>query len=578
MWSNDVLFYTGVELFPASIKTINGTKWGYINKKGVFKIKPIFDQAMDFQVNGVAVVAVNNKNGVINRYGQFIVRPKYDTISPFSEGRAQVIDGQGFKVIDENGRVLTSKPYSMIGSYNDGRALFANTTENGLYLYGYLNRQGKEVIPARFITANEFHNGYAVVQISDQEFALMNKDGKIIHKYPYPFVGNLSDGLLAFKETKDGKFGYIDKNSDVVIPPKYTFAQPFQHGYAIVNMSSDYRNEYGLINKTGDFLILPTFNDINLLGKNRVALGKPIKAGEPFYGSKYALATTDGYVLTDYKFNSIVPFEKGVASATTGEKSFFINKYGETVKGLPVIKGEGTLFLEGDIIKANIDQRIVYYDRFGNVIWRQNRIIPLNNQFKVITKKYKPNIDYLVYYPQIEGMKNSESQVRVNEKLKQHAQVKPVPADIQLDRNYTGDFSIEFYKDQLLVLEIEGYDFPFGAAHGMPYKVYTHTNLKSGDFYELRDLFKQGSHYVEIISEIIGEQIKSNPEYSYVFPDTYKGISEDQPFYVDEKAIYIYFVPYDIAPYAAGFPTFKILYDEISEIIDTEGEFWRSYH
>lgn len=579
MWQNEAFFHSVlVELFPASIKTIKGTKWGYIDNKGAFKIKQTFDYAMDFQANGLAVVEKAGKRGIINRYGQFIVQPKYDSISQFSEGRAQIIDSQGFKVIDEKGRVLTTKSYSYIGTYENGRALFTETTENGQNLYGYLDRQGKEVIPAKYLQANDFQKDHAVVQISENEYGLINRDGKITNYYSYPFVGNLGDGLLAFKETQDGKFGYIDKNGHVIIAPKFTWAQPFEYDFAVVNMSEDYTNEYGLINKSGNFVISPNFNDINILGKNRLAIGKPIMKGQPFYGSKYALATTEGNVLTDYMFTTILPFQKGVASVTTGEKTFFINKNGQTVQGLPIINGNGSLFLEGDVIKANVDQRISYYDRSGNIIWKQNRVIPLNNQFKVIEKKYKPNKDYLVYYPQIAGMVNSETQLEVNDKLKKLAQVKPVQADIQLEASYTGDFSIEFFRDQLLVLEIEGYDYPFGAAHGMPYKVYPHINLKTGDFYELKDLFKDDSDYVKVLSDIIDEQIKTDPEYSYVFPDTYKGIRADQPFYVDEEALYIYFPPYEIAPYAAGFPTFKILYDEIMSLIDIEGEFWRSYH
>lgn len=45
-----------------------------------------------------------------------------------------------------------------------------------------------------------------------------------------------------------------------------------------------------------------------------------------------------------------------------------------------------------------------------------------------------------------------------------------------------------------------------------------------------------------------------------------------------EDKLAIYFEPYEIAAYAAGFPTFYIPYDEMIDIIDTEGEFWKSFH
>lgn len=112
----------------------------------------------------------------------------------------------------------------------------------------------------------------------------------------------------------------------------------------------------------------------------------------------------------------------------------------------------------------------------------------------------------------------------------------------------------------------------------MPSKIYPHIDLVSGKFYELKALFKLNSNYVKVLSDNIGEQIKNNPEYSYVFPDAYKGIQEDRPFYVGKDALYIYFYPYEIAPYATGFPTFKIPYKDIMNIINANGEFWRAFN
>jgi len=92
----------------------------------------------------------------------------------------------------------------------------------------------------------------------------------------------------------------------------------------------------------------------------------------------------------------------------------------------------------------------------------------------------------------------------------------------------------------------------------MPTQVFPHIDLVSGQFYQLEDLFKEGSPYVVVLSKIIERQIKEDPKYSYVFPDAYQGIRKNQPFYVGRNALYIYFEPYEIAPYAAGFVTFRI--------------------
>ncbi|HJV45037.1 MAG TPA: WG repeat-containing protein [Bacillota bacterium] len=564
-------------LYPASLKTVKGVKWGYINDKGQFVLPPNYNYASEFAENGLAVVAVHNLNGLIDETGRFVVAPKYSTITEFAEGRAAVADDKGFYVIDENGKQLTTKPYSFIGQYHEGRAM-ASQLVQGSDRYGYLDLQGREVIPLQFESATDFMNGNAVVGVKEGEYALINKRGDKLQTYKYPFVGNQGEGLFVYQKEPNGKYGYIDEKGNVVLDTQYTGAQAFIEGRAVVNSSTDYTNKFGLIDKKGRMVIPTQYNDIDRLGEQRVAVGIANDVNKPYLGSRYALADLDGHFLSDFKFNTILSFKNGLSSASDEQKTFFIDRSAQTVQRLPILSGNGTLAIEGDLIRANVDQRTYYLSPEGKIVWQQNTQIPLSTRLSVREEKYKPNKDYLVYYPQIEGIGNREKQHQVNQKLRYLSLVKPVDPHAQLESSYTGDFDITFFQKNLIVLELDGYDYPFGAAHGMPTKVYPHVDLVSGQFYVLKDLFKPGSHYVQILSGIIGNQIKNNDEYSYVFPDSYKGIKEDQPFYVMKDTLNIYFPPYEIAPYAAGFPTFRIPFQEIMKIINENGEFWKSFH
>jgi hypothetical protein len=564
-----------IYLFPATMKEIGGNKWGYIDAKGKFILAPSFEHAGDFQDNGLAIVQLMDRTGVIDANGYFIVKPKYDSINPFSEGRATVIDQQGFKVIDESGKEITAKAYSFIGAFKEGRALIADADEHGLYLYGYLNKRGKEVIPLSYESASDFNDGKAVVKAKAGSYTLIDLTGKVLNSYPYAYVGNYGEGMLAFQKNKDGKFGYVDEQEHIVIEPKFSGAQSFIDGRAIVNVSEDYKDHYGLIDRNGHFIIKQNYNSLLNLGEGRFALGKAIDPEKPYVGSKYAVADSDGRVLTGFIYNGLSNYMGGFASAYNDHSTFFIDMRGERVEQLPIVSGSGTFQFEKTLIKAEIDFRLQYFAKTGELVWKQNTVIPLNNKYAVIEWKYRPNKDYLVYYPQIKGM---DKQAIVNETLKELAGVKAIPAHIQLESNYMGDFDVIFYKKNLLVIEITGYDYSFGAAHGMPVKKYTHIDLKSGVIYQLKDLFKAGSPYVKVISDIIGDQIKSNEKYSYVFPDTYKGIQLDQLFFISENTLNIYFSPYEIAPFAAGFPTFPIPFEELTGIINQTGDFWRAFH
>lgn len=567
-------------LYPVNIKTKKGRKWGYINDTGKFIINPKYDYAHDFQRNGLAIIEMDNLSGIIDIYGNYVIPPKYETITKFSEGRASVVKNNIFKVIDENGSILTKDNYEFIGMFENGRALFTKNNPNTLKtLYGYLDKNGKEIIKAQYKNGSNFKNGKALVKFKDNHFGIINLKGEVLNSYNYYNVINLSDGLLSFQKNENGKYGYISEKGNVVIKPKYTTALPFKSERAIVNISENYSgNKYGIIDKTGAYIIPPKYNIILNLGENRFALGIPINPNEPYLGSKFAVVDNNGNLLTDFKYYDISNYNKGYASVYDNKNTFFIDKNGDVAKNLPTINGKGTLSFVGNLIKASVDNKLYYYDKTGNIIWKQQPYIKLNNTYKISEKKFKPNNNYLVYIPKIYGMENEIMEKAVNKKLYDLSQIDPVIPYKKADYTYSGDFDVKFFKKNLLVLSLYGYQFYYGAAHGMPSQIYPHINLVTGKFYELKDLFKKDVNYVNLLSKIIKYKIENDPKYRYVYDDVFKKISKNQLFYVDENNLYIVFTPYEIAPYSEGFVTFKIPFNMIMPIIDTKGDFWQSFN
>jgi hypothetical protein len=314
------------------------------------------------------------------------------------------------------------------------------------------------------------------------------------------------------------------------------------------------------------------------MGEERIAVGVPAHMEIPYAGSRYAIGDLNGKLFTDFVYYDVTDYREGIASANDGNTTFFINTAGKIVRNLPRIEGTGTLIMQGNVIKANIDQRISYYDKTGKIIWKQDKGIRLNDRYTVKEAKYKPNPNYLVYYPVIEGIRDTIVQEQVNLMLRKLSQAEGIDDRKELDYSYQGDFDVTFFQKHLVVIQMTGYNYPFGAAHGMPTQIYAHIDLVSGAFYELKDLFKPNSNYVKILSDIIRLQIIGQGENSSVWLDSYKGIEKDQPFFITEDALNIYFYPYDIAPYAAGFPTFKIPFKDIMNIINTKGDFWKAFH
>lgn len=87
-----------------------------------------------------------------------------------------------------------------------------------------------------------------------------------------------------------------------------------------------------------------------------------------------------------------------------------------------------------------------------------------------------------------------------------------------------------------------------------------------------------GVYWLGEINKIIEKIIATNKDYDYVFKEDFKGIKFNQDFYIDKDNLYIYFSPYEIGPYSAGFITFKIPFSEIQGMINKNGEFYKSFN
>ena len=156
------------------------------------------------------------------------------------------------------------------------------------YYWGYIDEKGNFAIPATYLDAFDFSCGYALVRVSDKSiyfideknniqnapdfdrvgnwfyydhvyymtssnlWGMLNKNFEIVIQPAYVALGNMSsDGLVAFKQSADGKYGYLNAKGDVVISPMYDYAFTFDQGYAVVRMGEN----YGVINKSGEFTI-----------------------------------------------------------------------------------------------------------------------------------------------------------------------------------------------------------------------------------------------------------------------------------------------------------------------------------
>ena len=123
------------------------------------------------------------------------------------------------------------------------------------------------------------------------------------------------------------------------------------------------------------------------------------------------------------------------------------------------------------------------------------------------------------------------------------------------------DYKLTYNKNNVISIPMNVYEFT-GGAHGMTYLNSYNYNLINGKKLKLSDIFKENIDYKNIIDNYIKYVIKKNPDIYFQGNNGFKGIKEEQSFYIEDDGIVIYFDLYEIAPYYVGIPNFKIKYDE----------------
>ncbi len=210
--------------------------------------------------------------------------------------------------------------------YNDNTQLWPayDSSNSG---WGYINREGKMVIPgqfseaeafscglalvsvngkdlfvdtngsiksgtAQFDSAEDFQNNYAVVR-KGSTYGMINTSLDYVLQPIYYSLGEVStNGLIAYKMSGGAKYGYMNVNGEIVIQPMYDYAGEFVDGVAVVGISgSGSSTKYGLINASGNYVVNPMYDELSSLYNNRLSFRKQADSS---YDHTYGMLDTSG--------------------------------------------------------------------------------------------------------------------------------------------------------------------------------------------------------------------------------------------------------------------------------------------
>lgn len=167
--------------------------------------------------------------------------------------------------INEEGKTVFTVEAYYVYDFSNGLAKIKkyNLVNNAWRLgYGYLDSLGKIVIECNLEEAQDFEGDFSwVKRKGDEHYTLIDKTGNVIPTKKYTKVGPFYEGqtdICAVYENK--KMGFINTQGREITPCKYTGSRYFSEGLACVSLYDGTTENYGFLNKQGEFAIPMQFN------------------------------------------------------------------------------------------------------------------------------------------------------------------------------------------------------------------------------------------------------------------------------------------------------------------------------
>lgn len=220
------------EGLAAALETID-SKWGFIDHSGKFAIPPQFPfyprgLVQSFS-DGLVAVEVAGKLGYIDHSGKYAIAPQFAAGTEFRNGIARVVAKGPCSYlyyehfIDPCVR-MSRNPAPATGPSRE-RAETAGPCK-----WRFIDKTGKQIIPAEFDAALAFQEGLAAVKVGER-WGFIDRSGKLVIAPSFISVQSFSNGLALANQYNNPVF--IDKTGAVRLSG-FIRPEPFSEGLAVI--------------------------------------------------------------------------------------------------------------------------------------------------------------------------------------------------------------------------------------------------------------------------------------------------------------------------------------------------------
>lgn len=253
-----------------------GQKWGLLKRDGTFKKPPIFQELIDIEEN-LLLVKVDNKYGLLNSNGDYyLFQPIFDNMPKFNKcGIAFVKINSLWGIVKKDGSYITQPKYTSVKEISEGRFIVYDGKK-----YAYLRPDGSNLTLNIFDSASDFFKGYAQVSYNNGT-AQIDETGKITIQVCYRL-----EKSVPIEGTNQSYF----YETHFYVYPKVTLEEElnmyrtdFDNAiktlkcklHEIITIKRD--NKIGYLICSGKFLVEPIFDELTKPDKQGFILGRKDK-------------------------------------------------------------------------------------------------------------------------------------------------------------------------------------------------------------------------------------------------------------------------------------------------------------
>lgn len=289
-------------------------------------LKPVFSSVEDLK-NGYLKVTQNGKVGMIDMNGYVIIPTSYLDVVPYKNDffavKQNVTGVDSWSIVNKKNVILINSKIAKI----DQAGICYNNQNNIVLTSPKCDSVFETVYKEGLIISD---NLTAIHDLPSNKWGVLDSKGKVINQVKYNAITPTKDLEGLFKVIEKDKYGYMDKNGKIVIPPMFyvpdngSYSAGYMDGNEVSIEDAKVNGKFykGLIDKTGKLLLKPEFDDVmtswygfkycNYIGAKKNKSWSVYRKDGKFLSKVEA-----GYEISKFSYNSIY--------VTKNKKSYLLN-------------------------------------------------------------------------------------------------------------------------------------------------------------------------------------------------------------------------------------------------------------